>query len=87
MDTRRQDDMPIEKSTDEARAAVTGQGVRYVLGFARARLRHSWSLSLISALVATDIISALPLDGRDAADLQIVAATPPARPGSILPQP
>jgi hypothetical protein len=33
MDTRRQDDMPIEKSTDEARAAVTGQGVRYVLGF------------------------------------------------------
>jgi hypothetical protein len=26
-------DTPIVKSTDDARAGVTGQGVRYVLGF------------------------------------------------------
>jgi hypothetical protein len=26
-------DMPVVKSTDDARAGVTGQGVRYVLGF------------------------------------------------------
>jgi hypothetical protein len=36
MDTRRQGDIPIEKSTNEARAGVTGHGVRYVLGFALA---------------------------------------------------
>ena len=28
-----QDDMPVVKSTDDARAGVTGHGVRYVLGF------------------------------------------------------
>jgi hypothetical protein len=34
MDTRNQpSDTPIVKSTDQARAGVTGQGVRYVLGF------------------------------------------------------
>jgi hypothetical protein len=26
-------DMPVVKSTDDARAGVTGHGVRYVLGF------------------------------------------------------
>lgn len=26
-------DTPVVKSTDDARAGVTGQGVRYVLGF------------------------------------------------------
>ena len=37
MDTRQQQgDKPIAKSTDEARAGVTGHGVRYVLGFALA---------------------------------------------------
>jgi hypothetical protein len=29
----RQDDMPAVKSTVDARAGVTGHGVRYVLGF------------------------------------------------------
>jgi hypothetical protein len=33
IDSRQQDDTPIVKSTDDARAGVTGQGVRYVLGF------------------------------------------------------
>jgi hypothetical protein len=34
MDTRNQpSDTPIVKPTDQARAGVTGQGVRYVLGF------------------------------------------------------
>jgi hypothetical protein len=34
MNTRRQQgDTPIVKSTDQARAGVTGHGVRYVLGF------------------------------------------------------
>jgi hypothetical protein len=34
MDTRNQQgDAPIVKSTDDARAGVTGHGVRYVLGF------------------------------------------------------
>jgi len=36
MEPRQQSDMPVVKSTDEARAGVTGQGVRYVLGFALA---------------------------------------------------
>jgi hypothetical protein len=37
MDIRQQlGDKPIVKSTDEARAGVTGHGVRYVLGFALA---------------------------------------------------
>jgi hypothetical protein len=37
MSTRNQhSDMPVVKSTDEARAGVTGHGVRYVLGFALA---------------------------------------------------
>jgi hypothetical protein len=36
MDSPQQSDMPIAKSTDEARAGVTGHGVRYVLGFALA---------------------------------------------------
>jgi hypothetical protein len=36
MDTRQQGEKPIVKSTDDARAGVTGQGVRYVLGFALA---------------------------------------------------
>jgi hypothetical protein len=34
MDTRNQPgDTPIVKPTDQARAGVTGHGVRYVLGF------------------------------------------------------
>jgi hypothetical protein len=32
-DFRQQDDTPVVKSSDDARAGVTGQGVRYVLGF------------------------------------------------------
>jgi hypothetical protein len=35
-DSRQQDDTPIAKSTADARAGVTGHGVRYVLGFALA---------------------------------------------------
>jgi hypothetical protein len=31
--TPQQGDMPVVKSTDDARAGVTGHGVRYVLGF------------------------------------------------------
>ena len=34
MNTSQQGDAPIVKSTDDARAGVTGHGVRYVLGFA-----------------------------------------------------
>ncbi len=33
MTTHEQRDMPMVKSTDEARAGATGHGVRYVLGF------------------------------------------------------
>jgi hypothetical protein len=37
MDTRnQQSDTPVVKSTDQARAGVTGHNVRYVLGFALA---------------------------------------------------
>jgi hypothetical protein len=37
MDTRNpQGDRPVIKTTDQARAGVTGHGVRYVLGFALA---------------------------------------------------
>ena len=46
MSLRRQDNARVEKSTEEARAGVTGQGVRYVLG-----------LSLGGAVVAFLIIS------------------------------
>ena len=31
--TPQQGDMPVVKPTEHARAGVTGQGVRYVLGF------------------------------------------------------
>jgi hypothetical protein len=34
MNSSHQGDTPIVKSADEARAGVTGHGVRYVLGFA-----------------------------------------------------
>jgi hypothetical protein len=33
MNPRHQGDIPVVKSTDDARAGVTGHGVRYVLGF------------------------------------------------------
>jgi hypothetical protein len=33
MNSYQQGEMPVVKSTDDARAGVTGQGVRYVLGF------------------------------------------------------
>jgi hypothetical protein len=33
MNAGHRDDMPVVKSTDDARAGVTGHGVRYVLGF------------------------------------------------------
>jgi hypothetical protein len=33
MNSRPQSDTPVVKSTQDARAGVTGQGVRYVLGF------------------------------------------------------
>ena len=33
MNSYQQGGIPIVKSTDDARAGVTGQGVRYVLGF------------------------------------------------------
>jgi hypothetical protein len=46
MTLRRQDDARVEKSTEEARAGVTRQGVRYVLG-----------LSLGGAVLAFLIIS------------------------------
>jgi hypothetical protein len=46
MSLRPQDDARVEKSTEEARAGVTGQGVRYVLG-----------LSLGGAVLAFLIIS------------------------------
>jgi hypothetical protein len=46
-DFRQQDDTPtIVKSTDDARAGVTGQGVRYVLGF-----------GLVGAIVAFVVLS------------------------------
>ena len=32
MNARHQGDVPVVKSTDDARAGVTGHGVRYVLG-------------------------------------------------------
>jgi hypothetical protein len=34
MNAPHQGEMPVVKSTDDARAGVTGHGVRYVLGFA-----------------------------------------------------
>jgi hypothetical protein len=46
MNVRPQDDVRIEKSTEEARAGVTGQNVRYVLG-----------LSLGGAILAFLVIS------------------------------
>jgi hypothetical protein len=32
MNVRQEGDLPVVKSTDDARAGVTGHGVRYVLG-------------------------------------------------------
>lgn len=38
MNPHLQADVPIVKSTDDARAGVTGHGVRYVLGFGLAAI-------------------------------------------------